>query len=158
MKYYALVVRPVFQRAVIEIEAENRDDGYKVAAIAAAKLPDERWQGRFQPGWYAPYAAEVIGEGEYGVEDPQAFLASRSWMRYAVLEANLEIAHGAVLLQPWQVHEHSPREDSAICEGWSTALGALYEGDPPLLQNVERLREDALTNNIIAPPEAPVDD
>lgn len=149
MKYYALVVRPVFQRAVIEIEVENEEERFAAASKAAWKVPDEKWQGRFQPGWYAPYAAEVWAASDFDPGESPESMLNRSWMRYAILEANLEISHGSVLLQPWQVLQFSPDEDLEICGGWQEGLEALYQQEPPLLADWQECREKALRNNIV---------
>ena len=122
-KYRVRLVRPVFEIAVVEVQALNEEDAVLEALCQAESVPEEAWNGEFDPESYfydVHYVQEVSPEKEdhyleYGVEDDR---------RYLLLRGDIDSGTGAVPFQPW-LSDISDLMVVDLCSDWKLDLDAL---------------------------------
>lgn len=126
MKYFVQVMRPVFQKSVIEVEAVNEDEAVMVALKKAALQPEKNWSGQFDDENYAQQIVEVVPEDELEGADVPDEHFDAMLKRYALLEASTETGDGKVAPQPW-MNEISGLMLADISCDWIEALDELKE-------------------------------
>jgi hypothetical protein len=106
------LMRPIFQTAVVLVEAANETQAIARAFRMARGLPEDEWEGRFDPRIYAIALQHVVNATD-AIEErglPQsvdsevslaAELASSDDIRYLLLKADADSGEGATLAQPW---------------------------------------------------------
>lgn len=99
-RYLVRLVRPVFQVAVVEVEANNENDAMLDALHQADTVPEEVWSGRFDPSNYG-YDTQYVGEAGESDEDDYIFSGIDEESRYLLLKANTGTGEGELLPQPW---------------------------------------------------------
>jgi hypothetical protein len=98
-KFLVRLVRPVFQVAVVEVEAENEEMAEAAALTQAESIEDEHWVGTFDPGSYGCDAQYVIPAEE--AKDDFIFSSIENERKYALLKADLDSGEGRMMFQPW---------------------------------------------------------
>ena len=101
MKYFVQVMRPVFQKSVIEVDAANEEEAVIGALKKAALQPEKNWTGHFDDENYAQQIVEVVPEDELEGTDISDEQFDVTLKRYALLEASTESGEGQVVPQPW---------------------------------------------------------
>lgn len=101
MKYFVQVMRPVFQKSVIEVDAVNEEGAVMGALKKAALQPEENWSGDFDDENYAQHIVEVVSEDELEGTDVSEYDFDVSLKRHVLLEANTSSGEGQIIPQPW---------------------------------------------------------
>jgi hypothetical protein len=121
-KYRVRLVRPVFQSAIVEVDATSEDDAIFEAIIQADSVPEQAWDGTFDPDSYfydVHYVQEVTEtDDEYlncEIEDDR---------KYLLLRGDIDSATGALPFQPWMT-EVSELVVADLCTDWSDELATL---------------------------------
>lgn len=99
-RYLVRLVRPVFQVAVVEVEANDENDAMLDALHQADSVPDELWSGNFDQANYG-YDAQYVEEVAESDEDDYIFSGIEEDRRYLLLAANTDTGEGEMLPQPW---------------------------------------------------------
>lgn len=99
-RYRVRLVRPIFQVAVVEVEASDEHEAVLDALHQADTIPEEAWSGGFDPSSYGYDAHFVEATGE---SDDDDFIDADidEDHRYLLLKANIDTGEGGILLQPW---------------------------------------------------------
>ena len=100
--HYVRVMRPVFLRALIQVEANSTEEACELALKRAAALKAEQWNelGEDRDPPLIIEAVNSAGDEELaGVADPAALLL-RCDHAYALLSGDLERVAGDVILTP----------------------------------------------------------
>jgi hypothetical protein len=121
-KFLVRLVRPVFEVAVVEVEAMNEEMAEAAALIQAQSIEDEHWVGAFDPGSYGCDAQYVIPAEE--AEDDFIFSGIENERKYALLKANLDSGEGRMMFQPW-MNEIDDLMSADLCMDWGNQLEAL---------------------------------
>ena len=123
-KYRVRLVRPVFQVAIVEVDAANQDDAIFEAILQADLVPENSWSGRFDPESYfydVHYVQEMTErEDDYlrtGIEDDR---------KYLLLRADIDSGQGEMPFQPWMA-DISDLMVADLCSDWSIDLSALEQ-------------------------------
>lgn len=99
-RYLVRLVRPVFQVAVVEVEASDENEAMFDALLQADTVPEELWSGDFDLTSYG-YDAQYVEEVTESNEDAYIFSGIEEDRRYLLLSANTNTGEGEMLLQPW---------------------------------------------------------
>jgi hypothetical protein len=132
-KYRVRLMRPIFQIAVVEVEANCEDDAILEAIIQADTVPEQAWSGEFDPEsyFYDAHSIEEVSEAEDdyisdGIEDdciPEVIEDDR---KYLLLRGDIDSGTGAVPFQPWMT-EISDLMVADLCQDWCADLADLEE-------------------------------
>jgi hypothetical protein len=123
-KFLVRLVRPVFEVAVVEVEAENEAMAEAVALSQAEAIEDEHWVGTFDPGSYGCDAQYVIPAEV--AEDDFIFSGIENERKYALLKADLDAGEGRMLFQPW-MDGIDDLMSADLCMDWGNQLEALRQ-------------------------------
>ena len=115
-RYLVRLVRPVFQVAVVEVEANDENEAMFDALHQADTVPEELWFGDFDQANYG-YDAQYVEEAEESGEDNYIFTGIDEDRRYLLLCANTNTGEGELLPQPW-VNEISDLMVADLCMDW----------------------------------------
>lgn len=99
-RYRVRLVRPVFQFAVVEVEAIDENEAMLDALHQAVTIPESAWSGNFDQANYG-YDAQYVEEVVESDEDDYIFSGIDEDRRYLLLSANTNTGEGEMLLQPW---------------------------------------------------------
>ena len=98
-KYYVRIMRPVFQRVLLEVDATSEEEARRIAVGRAEAMRDNEWDDT-ESDFDQPMIVErVVGEDELeeiAVDDPRD-LVSEIGHAYALLQADLETVEGEVI-------------------------------------------------------------
>lgn len=122
-QYRVRLVRPVFEVAVVEVEAENEEVAAVVALCNADSIGDEHWVGKYDPGSYACDAQYVIA-AEEAEDDDYIFSEIEDERKYLLLKADLDAGEGQVTFQPW-MESVDDLMSADLCMDWGNQLEAL---------------------------------
>lgn len=123
-KFLVRLVRPVFEVAVVEVEAESEEMAEVVALSQSAVLEDKHWIGAFEPGSYSCEAQYVVSADE--MEDDFIFSEIENERKYGLLKANLDSGEGRILLQPW-MEKVDDLMSADLCVDWGNDLESLCQ-------------------------------
>ena len=123
-KFRVRLVRPVFQTALVEVEATDEDDAIFEALVRAEAVPEQAWQGRFDPDSYYYDVHYVEEEPETDDEYPEA--GTEEDRKYLLLRGDIDTGTGAMPFQPW-LTEVSDLMVADLCLDWSAALATLEQ-------------------------------
>lgn len=123
-KFLVRLVRPVFEVAVVEVEAESEEMAEAVALSQSAAIEDKHWIGAFDPGSYSCEAQYVVSADE--TEDDFIFSEIENERKYGVLKANLDSGEGRMLLQPW-MEKVDDLMSADLCMDWGNDLESLRQ-------------------------------
>ena len=123
-KFLVRLVRPVFEVAVVEVEAENEEMAEAAALNHAQSIEDVHWVGTFDPRSYGCDAQYVIPVEE--AEDDFIFSGIETERKYAVLKADLDSGEGRMLFQPW-MDEIDDQMSADLCMDWGNQIEALRQ-------------------------------
>lgn len=99
-RYRVRLVRPVFQVAVVEVEASDEYGAMLDALHQADTVPEELWSGNFDQANYS-YDAQYVEEASEPDADDYIFSGIDEDRRYLLLGANTDTGEGEMLPQPW---------------------------------------------------------
>jgi hypothetical protein len=146
------VMRPVFQIAMVEVDARTARDAVAAAVDKADDLPDTAWAGSFDAEAYTYDVQDVreakkldtMVEGDAHDEDQRAGLTPSDEVHYLLLKGSIEFGEGEVIAQPWLVQ----RNDLMIADlagDWAADLETIRKGGfKAYIANL--VREHGLTN------------
>jgi hypothetical protein len=103
-RYLVRLIRPVFEVAVVEVEAEDEETAAVAALHSANSIGEEHWAGRFDADNYACDAQYVIAAEE--AEDDYVFSGIENERKYLLLKADLDAGEGQVRI-PMKLSSHS---------------------------------------------------
>lgn len=121
-RYRVRLVRPVFEVAVVDVEAENEEIAAAAALNHAESIGEEHWIGRFDPDSYACDAQYVIPVEE--AEDDYVFSEIENEQKYLLLKADLDAGEGQVTFQPW-MESVDDLMSADLCMDWGNQMEAL---------------------------------
>lgn len=143
MKYFVSLVRPVFERAVVEVEAGSYSDAQVKALEAAAGLPDSSWRGDYKPSQYA-FHIERTADADDAPEWVRA--PDLTDMCYALLQADVDSGEGSLMPQPWMA-EQSSLLLADVSEDWAGDIEAFGAGEVAAFQGeLEKIWRDSGKN------------
>ncbi len=127
------LARPVFEIAIVDVEAADHDEARRLAKRQAPALPDKAWVGAFDPMKYGHDVQDLtdsrdVDEGEI---DPEALAMTPEPdedVHYALLRADMFSGEGETLLQPWMIGE-SKLIITDLAGDWIDALEEIRETD-----------------------------
>jgi hypothetical protein len=125
-KYYIRVMRLIFQRAILTVEASTDKAAMQAALDKAAQLTDSEW-ALVEAESDQPIVEIALSEDETEGSDADR-LAFLSDVRhaYALLQADLEEGEGLFIAPTWL--RHQPALTIAdVTQDWSEALSGIYE-------------------------------
>jgi hypothetical protein len=121
------MMRPLFQIAVIEVDALEARDAVAAALDKADMLPDTSWCGIFDAASYTYDVQDVVEVGKSSGKAPdQEEWEPSDELRYLVLKGDIECGEGEVIAQPWFVHENDLMV-ADIAGDWAEALETIRE-------------------------------
>lgn len=132
------VVRPVFQTALIEVQAWSQNSAVRKALRTASRLSDSEWStSAAGSGDYAAHVEAVIDNQEIYESSPnphreirefRAGIGKHSAVKYLVLAADTDTGVGRVLPQPWFVG-CDPALQADLCSDWQEPISFVVEND-----------------------------
>ncbi len=99
-RFYVRLMRPVFQTAVLAIEANTEEDAALIALHRAPRIDERSWTGRFDRRYYTYDVQTLVGDDIEG-KASKGDLGPNSDFRYLLLKADLYVGEGKLLVQPW---------------------------------------------------------
>ena len=129
-KYYVRVMRPVFQRAILTVEATSDAVALRSALEQAERLTERDWmqlETERQPPFIEialPEEEEEKGQGQ-GEADVLEFVTNVP-LAYALLQANLEAGEGVFIAPTWLKHQ-SELMVADITQDWTAALESIAD-------------------------------
>jgi hypothetical protein len=132
------VIRPVFEAAVVEVEAQDENEATDKAICQACAIPKEEWKGRFDPYQYF-YDAHCLRDEKSKEGHP--FTSLDNYPKYCLLQADLDLDAGKVVCQPW-MNAIAPLLIAAVCSDWSLDLKTIRnEGFEEAFEPIDKLLE-----------------
>jgi hypothetical protein len=104
------LMRPIFQTAVVSVQAETEAEAVTAARVHAMRLREKAWLGAFDGISYAYDVQVVLNTDELREAHPEAEqtdellvarLMSPQDFHYVLAKADIEAGEGGVLRQPW---------------------------------------------------------
>lgn len=133
--YRVRLVRPVFQAALVEVEAVGEQEAIFATFAQSGTIPDEEWVGKFDPDSYFCDAQFV---DEAGDGDDYIFTEVDAYRKYLLLKANTDSGEGELLLQPW-MDGITELMLADLSSDWSGELAELAEeGVSRFVESLER--------------------
>jgi hypothetical protein len=130
------LVRPVFQVAVIDIEAVDDEEAMLEALSQAETITEKEWVGEFDPDNYF-YDVQYIEESEEP-DDDYIFTGIEKDRKYLLLKADTNSGEGELTFQPW-MSEVSDLMVADLCSDWSGQLEELErEGSFNFYESLEK--------------------
>jgi hypothetical protein len=126
-KYYVRVMRPIFQRAILTVEATSDEAALHSALEQAERLTERDWS-RLGSEREQPLIEIVLPEEEkegHGQTDALDFLSEIPHV-YALLQADLEAGEGAFIAPTW-LRRQSALMVADITQDWSEALASISD-------------------------------
>lgn len=96
-KFLVRLVRPVFQVAYLEVEAEDEYEAVDLAEDQAGEIPEENWKGRFNPELYR-FEGHCVRSDETPEGNPYSLI---DFPYYALLTTDQELAPPHSPFEPW---------------------------------------------------------
>ena len=125
-KYYIRVMQPIFQRAILTVEASSDKAAIRLALEQASRLSDQEWAElgteREQPIIEMALSEE---EAEGSDADRLAFLSEGDY-QYALLQADLAEGEGNFIAPTWLRHQPA-LVIADVTQDWHEALSGIYE-------------------------------
>jgi hypothetical protein len=121
--YLVRLVRPVFEVAVVEVEAEDEQMAAVAALHSAESIGDVHWVGKFDADSYACDAQYVIA-AEEAEDDDYIFSGIEDERKYLLLKADLDAGEGQVTFQPW-MDSVDDLMSADLCMDWGDQIEAL---------------------------------
>lgn len=159
--YTIRLVRPVFETAVIEVEAFSENVAIEKALEHAETLELDAWRTQeFDDVAYGPHVESVI-ENQQIYENSlnphrelQEFRADKAGVparKYLLLSAVAASGVGELHLEPWFARLDG-RKQADLCADWFEPLALVVENDG-LTEDVEETAEEAIGDeNVVAFP------
>src|SRR5437016_9352609 len=125
-KYHIRVMRPTFERAILNVEASSEKAAMRAAWEEAGRLTDNEW-ARLDAERGQPVVEVVLSEEEAEGSDAEAHaFLSDVQHAYALLQADLAQGDGSFIVPVWL--RHQPALTIAdITQDWNEALSGIYE-------------------------------
>lgn len=123
-KFRVRLVRPVFEVAVVDVEAENEEMAAAAALNHADSIGEEHWIGRYDPDSYGCDVQYVISAEE--AEDDYIFSEIEDERKYMLLKADLDSGEGQMTFQPW-MDEIDDLMSADLCMDWGNQIEALRQ-------------------------------
>ena len=117
-KFLVRLVRPVFQVAYVEVEAETDNEAEHLAYLSAPDLPDENWRGRFNSEDY-DLAIHCVNSSVTAEGHPFSLV---DFPKYALLSSCDMSPTGYTGTQPW-MDCILPMSAAVLFEKWIDMLG-----------------------------------
>lgn len=126
-KYYVRLMRPIFQRAILTVEASSEETALRSALQKAEKLSDAAWaELEAEP---ESAVVEMVFSKEESEGDSEAnaidFVRSSEYA-YALLQADLDGGEGHFLAPLW-LKDLPALAAADITQDWSAALSAVCD-------------------------------
>jgi hypothetical protein len=143
-KYWVKVIRPVIEHAVVEVEASDYQSALEEAAELAVDLDDSEWSPAPESDEYSVHPVAAYEQSD--VED-EIDVLDMVTHRYALLEANLDVGQGRLLLQPW-MESQSGLMLADLSTDWADEIeGLRIKGVEGLLKD---LRAEVGSTNVVS--------
>lgn len=125
-KYHIRVMRPIFERAPLTVEASSERGAMRAALEAASRLTDKQW-ALLEAEKEEPVIEIALPEeeAEGSKADVLAFLRNVQHA-YGLLQADLEAASGSFIIPTW-LRGQPALAIADITQDWSEALSGIYE-------------------------------
>jgi hypothetical protein len=123
-RYRVRLVRPLFQVAVVDVEAADEEVAMLEALSQAGTITEKEWVGEFDPDGYF-YDVQYVEEAEES-DDDYIFTGIEKDRKYLLLKADTDSGEGEITFQPW-MSEVSDLMVADLCSDWSGQLEELEE-------------------------------
>jgi hypothetical protein len=135
-RYRVRLVRPVFQVAVVEVEATDEDVAMLEALGQAMTITENEWVGEFDPDNYF-YDVQYVEDADEP-DDDYIFTGLEKYRKYLLLKADTNSGEGEVAFQPW-ITEVSDLMTADLCSDWRGELEELEaEGVSNFYESLEK--------------------
>ena len=128
-KYYVRLMRPIFQRAILTVEATSDEAAMRSALQQAERLTEREW-ARLEVEHELPVVEVALSEDESEGDTEADVLEFVSDVQhaYALLQADLEAGEGTFIAPTWL--KHQPQLAIAdITQDWTDALLGISEAE-----------------------------
>jgi hypothetical protein len=125
-KYYFRVMRPIFERAILTVEASSDEAAMRAALQQAGRLTDNEW-ALIETEQEPPIIEIALDEEETEGSDADrhAFLSDVQHA-YALLQADLAEGEGNFIVPTW-LRRQPALAIADVTRDWSEALSGIYE-------------------------------
>jgi len=126
-KYYVRVMRPIFQRAVLTVEATSEEAAMRSALEQAEGMAESDWE-RLEAEREPPVIEVALSEDdlEEGAEADVLEFMTDVQHAYALLQANLETGEGAFIAPTW-LSRQSALMVADVTGDWAEALSGISD-------------------------------
>jgi len=125
-KYYIRVMRPIFQRAILTVEASTDKAAMRAALDKAAQLTDNEWALVEAESDQPIVEIALSDEDSDGSDADRLAFLSDVRHAYALLQADLEEGEGLFIAPTWLRHQPA-LWIADVTQDWSEALSGIYE-------------------------------
>jgi hypothetical protein len=122
-RFRVRLVRPVFEYADVEVEAEEEIEAVSTALAEAGSISADAWHGKFAP---EEYGIDSVCVTETTGDDEEIFTAIATEKKYLLLKADTGSGEGEVVYQPW-IGEVSALMLADLCSDWTGELAEVEE-------------------------------
>lgn len=126
-KYYVRVMRPVFQRAILIVEAASEQAAQRSALEQAERLTEKNW-ARLEPE-QEPLVIEMALSEDEMEEDTEAGvpdILNEIQHAYALLQADLQAGEGGFIAPTW-LKQQPELMIADITQDWTDALSGVSD-------------------------------
>ena len=117
-RFRVRLVRPVFEYADVEVEAEEEYEAAFAALAGVGTIPADEWRGQFAP---EEYGVDAIHVTEAPGDDEELSTAIAGEKKYLLFKADTDTGEGEVVYQPW-IGEVSDLMLADLCVDWTGEL------------------------------------
>ena len=126
-KYYIRVMRPIFQRAILTVEATSEQAAMRSALDQAERMAESDWE-RLEADQEPPVIEVALCKDDLHEEASVDVLEFMTEFQhaYALLQANLETGEGAFIAPTW-LRRQSALMVADIAGDWAEVLAGISE-------------------------------
>ncbi|MGI9384575.1 MAG: hypothetical protein ACR2PO_15600 [Methyloligellaceae bacterium] len=159
--YTIRLVRPLFETAVIEVEAFSENVAVETALEHAETLRSEAWRTQeFDDAAYGPHVESVVENQEIyetslnphrELREFRTNSAGKPTRKYLLLSVDADSGMGELHPEPWFAGLDG-REQADLCADWLEPLALVVESDG-LTEHVEEAPDEVIDDeNVVAFP------
>jgi len=137
--YLVKFCRPVFQTAVVRVEADGEIEAALKANSQANKIQEQEWQSDDASHYIVDLQAITRCDSKTEQALVRKQLENENTFRYVLLKSDLGDGNGAILLQPWYFRQNKEMQEN-LDRSWAIALSTHVEKSMPSLGKKHRER------------------
>lgn len=129
MKYYVRLMRPIYQRAILTLEAPSDDAAMTAALEQAGRLTDKDWT-EVPPVQDPPFIEIFLSEDETAGDSEETIMQFMHDIQqaYALLQADLEAGEGSFIAPMW-LKSQSREMMTDLTGDWAADMTDICDSD-----------------------------